>query len=146
VRAAGVLGSATLVEPLLALLDRPEGQPQERALVQRALWLIAGLPAGDAGHMRQAWAARAGGFRSGVRYRVGQAIHAAGLVQLLKSPEPMRAARQDWYLELAGATAWRVPRFSAYDFVGMQQASLRRLDEWAIEPTSRQGAAMATNG
>ena len=132
-RAAGVLGSATLVPALLSMLDDPECLPQELAHAQRALWLIAGLPAGDANTMRQAWAARAGAFRDNLRYRVGQPFHPAVLVQLLKGPEGSRAVRQDWYAELAGATAWRIPRFSPYDFVGVQQGVLRRLDAWVGE-------------
>jgi hypothetical protein len=142
VRAAGVVGSALLVEPLLALLDNPDGPPQERALAQHALWLITGLPAGDARQIRQAWAARAGAFRRGVRYRAGQAFHAAGLVQLLKLPGATRTARQDWYLELAGTTAWCVPRFSPYDFVGVQQSGLHRLDDW-VAKSPHAGSAMA---
>jgi len=143
VRAAGVMGSASLVEPLLTLLDDPTSSPQEHALVQRALWLIAGLPAGDARQIREAWAACAGAFRSGVRYRVGRVLHVSGLAQLLKLPEAARAVRQDWYVELAGATAWHAPRFSAYDFVGVQQSSLRRLDSWVADSALRPGTAMA---
>lgn len=142
-RAAGVLGSATLVPALLDLLDDPDCLPQELALSQRALWLIAGLPAGDANAMRRAWAARAGSFRDDLRYRVGQPFHPSGLVQLLRSTEGSRALRQDWYAELAGATGWRIPRFSPFDFVGVQHAALRRLDAWVGEASPRRAAPMA---
>jgi hypothetical protein len=143
--AAGVLGGASLVEPLLALLDSPQCLPEERLLVQRAIWLITGLPVGDAKQLRQAWAANAGAFRSGVRYRLGQPLQASGLLQLLKLPGASRTARQDWYQELAGATAWQAPRFSPYDFVGVQQSCLRRLDEWLVELAARPGAATAAH-
>lgn len=144
-RAAGVLGCASLVPDLLSLLDDPECLPQELVLAQRALWLIAGLPPGDAKQMRQAWATHAGAFRDDLRYRVGQPFHVAGLVQLLKLPEGSRAMRQDWYLELAGASAWRLPRFSPYDFVGVQQAALRRLDAWVSEMSPRRAVVTAVH-
>jgi len=144
-RAAGVLGSATLVPALLSLLADSECLPRELALAQRALWLIAALPAGDANEMQRAWAARAGAFRDDLRYRLGQPFHPAVLVQLLKGPEGSRAARQDWYVELAGATAWRIPRFSPYDFVGVQQAALRRLDASVSESSPRRTAPVAVH-
>src|SRR6185436_1659252 len=95
VRAAGVLGSISLVEPLLALLDDPQGPPQERLLVQRALWMVAGLPPGDARQTRRAYAERADAFHADGRFRLGQPFHPAVLVQMLKLPEMTRGARQD---------------------------------------------------
>jgi hypothetical protein len=143
VRAAGVLGSVSLVEPLLAMIEEPEVPPPVAALAQRALWSIAGLPAGDPKQARAAWGQRADAFRADARYRVGQPFHPAVLVGLLKRPEATRAARQDWYLELAGATAWRIPRFSPHDFVGVQHHGLRRLDDWVASSASRRNPAIA---
>jgi len=40
-------------------------------------------------------------------------------------------------LEMQAATASQVPHFSAYDFVQVQAASLRRIESWVANPGLR---------
>lgn len=144
VQAAATLGSIELVPDLLALLADPVLAPPELALVQRALAAITGLPAAEAAAMQRAWAERVAGCDPGWRYRQGRVLGPALLLELLESAAVAapRPQRQLWYLELCGGAGGRVPRFSAYDFVGVQQASLRRIARWvAQQAAARQPAA-----
>ena len=142
VQAIAVLGSAALVPDLVDLLASPDAGGPERALVQRAIAAITGWPEEEAPQLRRAWSERGQAFSRGLRYRHGKALDAAHLHALLADPSGRaREERQQLYLELCGCTQGRLPRFSAYDFVGVQQRALRRLRAWLGE---RRPTAAAT--
>jgi hypothetical protein len=143
VLAVGTLGAAVLVPDLLALLTDPALPPPEAALVQRVIATITGGPADDAKVLRREWAERAEYYDPACRYRHGCVLEPARLVEWLQAPEGgLRPQRQQLYVELCGQTAGRVPRFSAYDFVGVQSASLQRIARWVAQKAApRQSAA-----
>jgi hypothetical protein len=134
VQAAAVLGSAALVPDLTELLASPDAVGPERALVQRAIAAITGWPEEDAPALRRAWSERGHAFSTLRRYRGGRVLDASHLHALLASPAGRaREERQQLYLELCACTRGRLPRFSAYDFVGVQQRSLRRIAGWLAQ-------------
>jgi hypothetical protein len=142
VLAAATLGSAVLVPDLLDLLSDGMLAGPETLLVQQAVTTITGLPAGPA-HAR-AWAERAEALAPGCRYRHGRVLEPARLLELLQSPEPgPRPPRQQLYVELCGWTQGRVPRFNAYDFVGVQRLSLQRIARWVAQESASRRAAEA---
>jgi hypothetical protein len=135
--AAGTLGAAALTPDLLALAECasvPEVQAAARHAAERITALGFGQ-ARDSAECRRLWASRARGFDVGVRYRAGRPFGTGVLRDQLNSGPHAREHRQQTYLELVAATEGRVPRFSAYDFVGAQRRALRRIDEW-LAPSS----------
>jgi hypothetical protein len=137
VHAAAVLGSVTLVPDLLNALERIDLTPQQSTEVKSALIAITGLPFGkasDATEARQLWERESTGFRADARYRIGLSLDLPYLLQALSAPNGARNARQDTYLEMQAVTDSRLPRFNAYDFVGNQLASLRRIEQWLARP------------
>jgi hypothetical protein len=134
VQAIAVLGSAALLPDLLDLLASPDAVGPERALVQRAIAAITGWPEVEAPQLRRAWSERGPAFSRAVRYRRGKPLDAVHLHGLLADPAGRaREERQQVYLELCGWTQGLLPRFSPYDFVGVQQRALRRLRAWLGE-------------
>jgi hypothetical protein len=146
VRAAALSGGSSLVRDLLALMPRIRLMPEHQAEIEHALVTITGLsfaasedPAARSLSWARTWAQCASRFDSSRRYRKGLPFHPALLIQslqLLGSASAgglahSREARQQVYLELISATDARVPRFSAYDFVAEQSASLRRIQHWS---------------
>lgn len=151
VQAAGVLGRLELMPDLLRLLGRYDAPSAEADQLYEALNMITGLPfSPSAGpeEARQLWArsyARFESFDPRLRYRHGEPLTLTALLQSLLADTGSRERRQDAYLEMLSATHSRVPRFSPYDFVGVQHESLRRIGQWMADlpresahvPTSR---------
>jgi hypothetical protein len=71
-----------------------------------------------------------------VRWRGGRPLEARALLRQLHEGPGQREPRQALYLELqmaaaaAGAVAAELPRWSAWDFVGVQRESLRAIARW----------------
>jgi hypothetical protein len=145
VRAAAVSGGPSLVPDLLALMKEAETAPEHRAEIGQALDTITGLsfaasedPATASLSWTRTWAQSAKRFDSKQRYRHGQPFHPVVLLRSLQLSEgavsgafaQLREARQQAYLELVLTCGAGVPRFSAYDFVAEQSASLRRIEHW----------------
>jgi HEAT repeat protein len=137
VRAAGVLGSIEVVPDLLRLLDDKELPPELGLLVRQALATITGLPFVTTATLSKAldlWSQHSSAFNPRVRYRHGHPLTLEGLLQSLRTGPGARTIRQAAYLEMLSGTESRVPHFSAYDFVGVQQQSLRRIEHWLADP------------
>lgn len=152
VRAAALSGRVALVPDLLALKAQGEFPLMHRAEVKQALASITGLPFGAAEDDAAAnllWARNSSRFDLGQRYRNGLRFHPAVLLQSLQLSASlaggprmhMREARQQSYLELVSATGWRVPRFSAYDFVAGQSAALHRIGHFIANSVESHWAA-----
>ena len=140
VDAAVILGSIELEPDLLDLLARDDCTPEASIEIKQALAGITGLAfdtAPDAAESRRLWAQGASNFESRVRYRRGRPLSLESLLQSLRAGPGSRDARQRAYLEMLAATESRVPRFSPYDFVGVQAESLRRIEHWLADLQSR---------
>ncbi|WP_431286625.1 hypothetical protein [Roseateles chitinivorans] len=140
-RAAGVLGLPSLVPDLLALHDDPLRNDEERQLAAQALATIAG-PAPDGGDTA-AWWHRVAQAPGDVRVRGGRPLSAGVLLAQLEGPGWWRAGRHDLYLELVAASRGRAPRFSPFDFVAVQDTSLRRIAEAMVPRDGRAASAQA---
>jgi hypothetical protein len=135
-RAAAVLGSIEAVPHLMALLDHDHSTPEVGVLTRRALTTITGLDfasAPDAAQALSLWSANSDRFDPGVRYRYGRPLTLAAMMESLRTGPGARKVRQDLYVEMLAATESRLPRFSAYDFVGVQAQSLRRIEHWLTD-------------
>ncbi len=144
VRAAAILGSIELVPDLLELLDRTDSPPELGVAAKHALATITGLPFVATADVSQAlglWSLHSQGFERHGRYRHGQPLSLEVLLQSLRTGPAARKARQNIYLEMQAATESRVPRFSPYDFAGVQIQSLRRIEQWLADPQARRSTA-----
>lgn len=136
--AAAVLGSIELVPVLLALSAQGDVAEEVRLLANRAVATITGIPVvgADQQALTSLWKERSSSFNPRLRYRSGEPLTAELLLRMLRSPDLSRRDRQDAYLELLVETESAVPRFSPYDFVGVQLQSLISIEHWL----SRSGA------
>jgi hypothetical protein len=135
-RAAAILGNIAVVPDLLEVLNR-DAPPEIEVVARDALTTITGVDfvaVPDADQALALWSRQATHFESGVRYRHGRPLGLQSLLQLLRNGPGSRKARQNIYLEMQAATESRLPPFSAYDFVGRQDESLRRIAGWLAEP------------
>ena len=133
VDAAARLGSIELVPDLLDLLDHSDLMPEAGTLAKQALTTITGLAfvaTSDLPEALDLWSLHSSRFDRGIRYRQGRPLTLDALLQSLLTGPGARNVRQGIYLEMLAATESRVPRFSAYDFVGIQNQSLRRIEHW----------------
>ncbi len=140
VKAAARLGCVGLVPDLLELLEEPALTPEALVQARAALQTITGAPfeaTGSAAEAWQLWTERSPAFHPDARYRFGHGLDLQALLHALKAPPGSREARQDTYLEMLAASEWAVPRFSAYDFVGVQTACIRRIEQWLAESRDR---------
>jgi hypothetical protein len=132
-RAAAISGSPELVPDLLEVLNRTDVSPETRMMASQALATITGLGFTAVENATQAlnlWSQHSAGFRACARYRHGRCWSPDVLLDSLRTGPGERSVRQDTYFELQVATQSRVPRFSAYDFVGVQAESLRNIERW----------------
>jgi hypothetical protein len=138
VRAAGSLGSLDLVADLIALFDRADA-PELVAAARQALTTITGLvvDAENANQALRTWSQHASRFQPTVRYRYGRPWSLDVLLQLLRSGPGVRSGRQEGYFEMQAATASRLPRFSAYDFVAVQSRALGEIERWLADDRGR---------
>jgi hypothetical protein len=138
--AAAVLGSVELLPDLLAILPRRDVADEVRLLATRAISSITGIPASDADHeaLTSLWNARSSSFNPRVRYRGGEPLTPGLLLRMLRTPHSSRRDRQDTYVELLAETESAVPRFSAYDFVGVQLQSLASIEHWLSRRAAHQ--------
>lgn len=108
----------------------PQQEPLCKA-VHQALRILVGLPgeiAPDAEAMTQTWLSLAADKDVEIRWRGGQAWHAGAALQALRDGAFSRVQRQDLYLELQMMSpGLRLPRFSAFDFIGVQWQSLEAI-------------------
>ncbi|MGN7873519.1 hypothetical protein ACTJKJ_08140 [Roseateles sp. 22389] len=133
-RAAGVLGLPALIPELLALHDDPLRNDEERQLAAQALATIAGpAPDGDSA----GWWRRIAQAPADLRVRGGRPLGAGVLLARLRGPGWSRAGRQDQYLELVAASRGQAPRFSPFDFVAAQEASLQRIADAMVPRDAR---------
>ena len=133
-RAAGVLGLPALIPDLLALHDDPLRNDEERQLAAQALATIAGpAPDGDSA----GWWRRIAQAPADLRVRGGRPLGAGVLLARLRGPGWSRAGRQDQYLELVAASRGQAPRFSPFDFVAAQEASLQRIADAMVPRDAR---------
>lgn len=133
-RAAGVLGLPALIPDLLALHDDPLRNDEERQLAAQALATIAGpAPDGDSA----GWWRRIAQAPADLRVRGGRPLGAGVLLARLRGSGWSRAGRQDQYLELVAASRGQAPRFSPFDFVAAQEASLQRIADAMVPRDAR---------
>jgi hypothetical protein len=137
--AAAVLGSLELVPELLALSQHTDLSDDIRALAKQAVMTITAIPAADADSesLTTVWNERAPSLDARVRYRAGEPLTPALLAQALRVPHLSRRDRQETYIELLAMTESTVPRFSPYDFVGVQLQSLASIERWLSHGQSR---------
>ncbi|WP_343607773.1 hypothetical protein [Roseateles sp.] len=134
-RAASVLGLPALIPDLLALHDDPLRNDEERQLAAQALATIAGpAPDGDSA----GWWRRIAQAPADLRVRGGRPLGAGVLLARLRGPGWSRAVRQDQYLELVAASRGQAPRFSPFDFVAAQEASLQRIADAMVPRDARE--------
>jgi hypothetical protein len=69
--------------------------------------------------------------------RGGRPLGAGVLLARLRGPGWSRAVRQDQYLELVAASRGQAPRFSPFDFVAAQEASLQRIADAMVPRDAR---------
>lgn len=130
--AAAVLGSIELIPALLALLRHSDVADDVGLLTKQAVTTITAMPATEADHdvVTSLWTERSSSFNPRVRYRAGEPLTAELLLHALRTPHLSRRDRQDTYVELLAVTESAVPRFSPYDFVGVQLQSLSTIERW----------------
>jgi hypothetical protein len=132
--AAAVLGSTELVPDLLMLLG-PDVTDDIRLSSARAVTTITGIPAieGDQRAVASVWNDRASSFDPRVRYRAGEQLTPELFLRFLRASHLTRRDRQDAFAELSAVTESTVPRFSPYDFVGVQLQSLATIEHWLAQ-------------
>jgi hypothetical protein len=132
-QAAAVLGSLELVPDLLEVINRTDAPPEVGISARQALATITGLDFVAVENPTQAlrlWSQHSPEFQSGQRYRHGRRWSLEVLLESLHTGPSARKRRQEVYFEMQAATQSPVPRFNAYDFVGVQVASLRDIERW----------------
>jgi hypothetical protein len=149
-RAAGFLGDPALVPALIQGLANTHLDPRSARHLRIALWRITGMQmqtlvqGPEACHEAQSlWAALHKRFTIGQRYRHGQPLTPAVLLDQLHNGPGQRLPRQDSYLELMAITQGGVPRLNVFDFVSVQSQSLRAIDQWLASPAAH---AAGTHG
>ncbi|PIM50586.1 hypothetical protein CS062_24190, partial [Roseateles chitinivorans] len=68
------------------------------------------------------------------------------LLARLRGPGWQRAGRQDEYLELVAASRGQAPRFSPFDFVAVQEASLQRIADAMVPRKPRDATEPRVDG
>lgn len=138
--ALGDMGCVDAMPWLVRVIDDAAVERSHRAAARAAAHDIGGLQLpleSDAhGNAANVWATHAHEFSREQRWRCGRPHNAATLAQLLRSGPPDRVARQQLYRELATATQWQAPRFSAFDFIAEQRAALAQIDAWLAQRSS----------
>lgn len=130
--ASAVLGSVDLVPDLLALLRSADVADDVSILARQAVATITGIPAMDVDGetLEGLWHERSSAFSQRVRYRAGEPLTPALLLRGLRAPQSSRRDRQAAYAELLTLSETAAPRFSPFDFVGVQLDSLASLERW----------------
>jgi hypothetical protein len=133
-RACGCAGWLPLGSKLLMAYESQSktgnGSDSTGEHVKRALNSMVPLPPDtplDAGSLAQAWFDSTRQLDINYRYRDGFVCNLARLMHQLNEDGQSRLQRQELYFELQVLTEGRVPRFSAFDFIGVQVDALDRI-------------------
>ena len=141
--AAGILGYVDLVPDLFAVIENGEEGSKLSLAAADALRMVIGTSCGEPETLagaKQFWAAHAGAFDKGSRYRLGKFLSTNLILEQLGEGSWSRKDRQQLYGELMAVTHCRIPPFSPYDFIGAQRLALQTIEQWfSVHPNEHQG-------
>ena len=132
VRAAGVLGTLSLLDALVERLRGAATDDPLRPELASALHAATGLDpnADDVAGLDRDWQALRARAVAVARLRAGRPFEPRVLRDLLYEGPGQRAERSQLYLELSAFSRHGLPRLNCYDFVATQESALPHIDAW----------------